>query len=86
MPEIPNSKFNKFESVRIDRGGDASAASEPAVAKSVASVKFLSAIGRTHAANLERALTSYVVPASFVHLPGEQLEADDGVNDDDEEN
>lgn len=33
-----------------------------------------------------RALTSYIVSARLVHLPGEQLEADDGVDDDDEEN
>jgi len=32
------------------------------------------------------ALTGHVVPASLVHLAGEQLEADDGVYDDDEEN
>lgn len=49
---------------------------------STLSVKFL--LG--HVAILERALTSYVVPACFVHLSGEQLEADDGVNDDDEQN
>jgi len=35
---------------------------------------------------LKHALTGYVVPACLVHLPGKQLEADDGINDDDEEN
>lgn len=35
---------------------------------------------------LKHALTGNVVPARFVHFPGEQLEADDSVNDDDEEN
>lgn len=45
-------------------------------------IKFVS----EYAATPKRALTSYIVPASFVHLSGEQLEADDGVNDDDKEN
>lgn len=31
-------------------------------------------------------LTGHIVPARFVHLAGEELEADDGVNNDDEEN
>lgn len=31
-------------------------------------------------------LTGHIVPARFVHLAGEELEADDGVNNDDEQN
>lgn len=32
-----------------------------------------------------RSLTRDLVPARFMHFPGEQLEADDSVNNDDEQ-